>query len=531
MESSANQLSQAHNIPNNMPLNASGFMQGHSGLSANAPEFVPGGGAMMMPQTNFIHNQVEFSHGPPQQQQYVTNIRLVQQQPTFPPFTPYTTQQPHPEIQSYGIPHPQQQQQQTGSHVSLSDRLNRFHISGQPHAQQMQQPPQQHHHTGGFNPQMNGGGPGNMIPHHQHHHHSSGGPSARHNVRNGTTSGGYNNQQQQQQRNDRRNNQNDFEEAHQPSETEDIALNYLAEVINKLEDNPGAFETNQKKLKEMFYELANNNFVMSNALELLFKQSIKSQNFRYIGARICNLLDDLEPSNNSLFRNLLKMKMDFEKQELVPFLQNEQSTVRGTTLFLAELYMQLRRPNESQRNIEIADFIVYSIMLLLSKTGPENLKCVCQTLKLCGFELDTDSPRQTQRIIDELLPLKETVDTSTSRLIQSVLDLRVKRWGRNETFSMSNAQDIASTVYSDGPVFYGPDGQVLTEEENSFLSSNVPSYPNINFDDLVDDDDSDELVDDDDNAIDLEIQLAFKEFVNSNKNANAAGGTNNASKK
>lgn len=132
---------------------------------------------------------------------------------------------------------------------------------------------------------------------------------------------------------------------HFQSETEDIALSFLAEVINKLDDNPGAFETYQKKLKEMFYELANNNFVMSNALELLFKQSIKSQNFRYIGARICNLLDDLEPSSNSLFRNLLRMKMDFEKQELVPMMQNEQNTVRGTTLFLAELYMQLRRPN------------------------------------------------------------------------------------------------------------------------------------------------------------------------------------------
>lgn len=116
---------------------------------------------------------------------------------------------------------------------------------------------------------------------------------------------------------------------------------------------------------------------------------------------------------------------------------------------------------------------------------------------------------------------------------------------------MPNSADMTSPVYNDGPVFYGPDGQVLTEEENSFLSSNVPSYPNISFEDLVEwvsmllafpklqfsifhpftfSDDSDELVDDDDNAIDLEIQLAFKEFVNSNKNA-AAGSSGNPSKK
>lgn len=65
-------------------------------------------------------------------------------------------------------------------------------------------------------------------------------------------------------------------------------------------------------------------------------------------------------------------------------------------------------------------------------------------------------------------------------------------------------------------MFYGPDGQVLTEEENSFLASNLPAQ--LIEDVIGDDDDSgDELVDDDDNAYDLEIQLAFKEFVNSSK--------------
>lgn len=106
------------------------------------------------------------------------------------------------------------------------------------------------------------------------------------------------------------------------------------------------------------------------------------------------------------------------------------------------------------RNIEIAEFIVYSIMLLLQKTGPENLKCVCQTLKvthfiffllhvgilmslpfqLCGFELDVDLDNRTEQIVHQLEPHKATNDTSTSRLIQSVVDLRSKRWGRTETF-------------------------------------------------------------------------------------------------
>lgn len=28
----------------------------------------------------------------------------------------------------------------------------------------------------------------------------------------------------------------------------------------------------------------------------------------------------------------------------------------------------------------------------------------------------------------------------------------------------------------DGPVFYGPDGQIMTEEENTFLLSNIKTY-------------------------------------------------------
>lgn len=49
-------------------------------------------------------------------------------------------------------------------------------------------------------------------------------------------------------------------------------MDYLSEVVSKLNDNPGAFENYQKRLREMFLELANNHFVMSNAIETIFEQ-------------------------------------------------------------------------------------------------------------------------------------------------------------------------------------------------------------------------------------------------------------------
>lgn len=41
--------------------------------------------------------------------------------------------------------------------------------------------------------------------------------------------------------------------------------------MSKLNDNPGMFENFQKRLHEMFSELANNHFVMSNAIETIFE--------------------------------------------------------------------------------------------------------------------------------------------------------------------------------------------------------------------------------------------------------------------
>lgn len=36
--------------------------------------------------------------------------------------------------------------------------------------------------------------------------------------------------------------------------------------------------------------------------------------------------------------------------------------------------------------------------------------------------------------------------------------------------------------FTNEPVFYGPDGKIITEEESTFLSG-IPAYPSDNFDD------------------------------------------------
>lgn len=78
-------------------------------------------------------------------------------------------------------------------------------------------------------------------------------------------------------------------------------------------------------------------------INILFSQSIDEQNFRYTGARLCRLLDSVDPTPSSMFRRLLCFKLQYNDAELIQYMNdNETHKVRNTTLFLAELYIQLQ---------------------------------------------------------------------------------------------------------------------------------------------------------------------------------------------
>lgn len=53
----------------------------------------------------------------------------------------------------------------------------------------------------------------------------------------------------------------------------------------------------------------------------------------------------------------------------------------------------------------------------------------------------------------------------------------------NQIPSSSLLPDHLPQNYNDSPVFYGPDGQIITEEESNFL--NCPANYAINIDDII----------------------------------------------
>ncbi|XP_017049735.1 polyadenylate-binding protein-interacting protein 1 [Drosophila ficusphila] len=285
-----------------------------------------------------------------------------------------------------------------------------------------------------------------------------------------------------------------------------IALEYLDTVIHCLNQNPGQFDTIASRFLTIFEGMENNDYVLSIAMEDIFEKSIEQSNFRYMGAKLYNLLHMLNAKPDSLFNSLLKCKLEYHQKEVTKYMSNEQQKVRETALFLAELYMQLRGDDDSRIQL-IAENIVYSLGKLLQNESKENVRCICQTLKLAGYDLTADCAKDMQEIIAALQAI-ELNSPGKHPMAASVIALQQNNWGRKVSNALGGDEDLVPEPprLSDEPVFYGPDGRELTAEETDFLAAEDGG--NSDGDDF--DGDGGEL--EMDAEMDEETERAYKEF-------------------
>lgn len=121
--------------------------------------------------------------------------------------------------------------------------------------------------------------------------------------------------------------------------------------------------------------------------------------------------------------------------------------------------------------------------------------------------MQKENPTDVEGAINQLKAIAEEQNIQTKRLIQSVVDLFYDNWGRKDgkstyfcllTFlhfcfiaveienqTPSIPPHLQSNQYNDSPVFYGPDGQIISEEESSFLNANMSDNYPINIDDII----------------------------------------------
>lgn len=269
-------------------------------------------------------------------------------------------------------------------------------------------------------------------------------------------------------------------------DTYDAGMVYLYDIIKTLTRNPGEFD-------ELIYMLMNyvephfqDVEIVSRITATIFKQALAEQNFQYSGVRMLAVLDENCPLVRAYLHSLCEKELETAQN-----LQN-------LTLFYAQIYSQL--------NYELFGKCLLKALEKLPPS-PDNVKYICQTLKLTGAKLEALDKDLINEIINQLNYLCNSLPSSMSFLVQSVIKLRKSNWGQVDIQAVSPPSEPYE--WSDGPVFYGPDGVELTSEESEFLAENL--------NDFIIDDTNPDMLWNPEPEMNEEIQEAFAEFVRSNQ--------------
>jgi polyadenylate-binding protein-interacting protein 1 len=303
---------------------------------------------------------------------------------------------------------------------------------------------------------------------------------------------------------------------------EEYTTNHFIELMQHLTLNPGMFDDLVTPLVDTFsLWLGDEDIVSSiaNAVNAIVEQSIMEPNFRYNGARLCHFLDNEFPMEERTFRSSLLNRCKEEHMEISKYINTDPGRLHGYVLFVAELFMQLECVKGYGNRIAILGTALLEVLsLLLSHPTSGNIKCVCQVLKLTGQPLDVQDPMNMNKIMECLVHLLNNgmLESNVHHLISSVIELRAIGWGdASNCMPHTSPSQFYNPCPQNGPVFYGPDGQIMTPEERQFLQESVGRIP-----DHEEYDDYGEGVDnvwEPDDEMDEEMQAAFEKFLEMGK--------------
>ncbi|XP_017881418.1 uncharacterized protein LOC108625717 isoform X2 [Ceratina calcarata] len=292
----------------------------------------------------------------------------------------------------------------------------------------------------------------------------------------------------------------------------------LMSVVHSLILNPGRFTSIVPPLINNLRPYLESPSQFREIMQIIIQQSINEGNFRYSGARLCASLDsNLSATERTPFRwnlyNLCKSEADnltsnWQQKDI--HTEEDQKKCQGLILFLAELVIQM----EHSTAFGLGDLLIQLIIVILRKPAPNSVKTICQALKLAGHTLEkSENRKEMENMMRALMDLvtEGKVDIHVGRMVHSVQELRTGNWGQTPSTPLQSSEIIDLDQALDEPVFYGPDGKVLTAEENKFLEDVADSTGN-NEDNIIPMYEGDEkwITEDD---MDDDIDEALDEFL------------------
>ncbi|XP_072172943.1 polyadenylate-binding protein-interacting protein 1-like [Diadema setosum] len=277
----------------------------------------------------------------------------------------------------------------------------------------------------------------------------------------------------------------------------------LKEILYRLSISPGAFDECMRSLNEILSAAIREDWQLDEVADIIFEQSVLEPNFTYTGARVIDYLQNwmpIPPGRKSI-RTLInqRAKEVVVKREEMAEDPHQQKRLHGVTMFMAELFMNMEiigNDGITRHKIKVYRVALQELFESLTKySSPANLKCLGNIFKLAGKTIEdydreinnTESSELINRIFndgrDYIVHAK--VDRSVREQWLQLIEFRASDWGRTcrkgqRSDDISGADGAMARNGASGdafesiPVFYGPDGTIITAKEAGY---SVDLYP------------------------------------------------------
>uniref|UniRef100_A0A914X313 MIF4G domain-containing protein n=1 Tax=Plectus sambesii TaxID=2011161 RepID=A0A914X313_9BILA len=234
--------------------------------------------------------------------------------------------------------------------------------------------------------------------------------------------------------------------------------------LEQLIDQPDEFEAWSSAIRDRLVEKSITDDGLKTAAALLIEMATASPTVQYSYARLAAYLCKTVPDF------LMKYVLPNLRETHETRLTLDETRLQYLATFFAEFFTHAENSNGHRIEV-LATALFEQLQGMLADPVQETfVKCTIQLLKCSGSALEESENGKSKMdaIFDRLKTIREgdSIGETMKRQIDSVKSLRAAQWGMK-----SNGQSNASNLPS-GPLFLGPDGMPLTDEERAFLEEN-----------------------------------------------------------
>ncbi|XP_057299622.1 polyadenylate-binding protein-interacting protein 1-like [Hydractinia symbiolongicarpus] len=237
-----------------------------------------------------------------------------------------------------------------------------------------------------------------------------------------------------------------------------VVLGVLEDTIYTLMEDPGDFDNVVDHLTEHLKNFVTKEETLNKVVTTLIDQAISEPNFRYTAAKLCqhfNISKTLELENGVTFRKIFFQRCQGHFYDVSALVNNDDIytdeniwRITSTAMLFGELFCNMKL---KEKPIPVYMNAIISLVKLFLKNGNEKLVVsLTKLLKLVGPEMDTDSPKESEALFNDVKDfyLDKTksghLSGDVKKNIWHVYKLHSRDWDRKTSAPTSPA--IACTV-------------------------------------------------------------------------------------